>query len=213
MAKILGQMKEGAPIQGAQALLKAIQQAADAKKSFVLINDAPDFEQYHDEALAEELSHALQAGITGKTKTHLDAELGTFTEAPIYQKAAKELRKRYTDVEPGGSMEATEVGVRLMRPGGYKELGLTIPEARSLAAHYVRTLRREHGSKSPRQIADAVFGSFRGSNPSPAKPREVSDGPDQRRGAGTAVGAGRDLPAGQTAAAAGNDQQPRVPSP
>lgn len=145
----------------APQLIHALESANELGNSAIFISDHPQWEKYHNTALAEELHHAVQAQVSGRTRTHFGKSLGKFTSNPLYEKAASTLSERYTGEQRGGPIEAIEVGVRLMRPNGYKELGLTAEEARSLAANYVRTLRNEYGKQRPAEVAAHVFDALR----------------------------------------------------
>lgn len=185
---------EGFP-DAARHLLDAFKRAAKEDKSIVFISDHPEWEQYHDSALTEELDHALQATMSAKTIQHFGQSIEQFVDNPTYKKAAEALTSRYPGMVPDSPQGALEVGVRLMRPDGYGELGLTQAEARALAAHYIRTLRKEYGSQSPRQIAQRIFESFSGQEESGGLPYESTD-------------RGRGAPSGGT----GSDLSPYKPS-
>src|ERR1700722_3028036 len=60
---------------------------------------------------------------------------------------------------------AAELEVRLMRPGRSDELNLSRGEAQSLAARYVRALRKEYGSVRSRPMAKQVIAAQRGRLP------------------------------------------------
>src|SRR5579872_2667450 len=63
---------------------------------------------------------------------------------------------------------------RLMRPQRYKELGLSLEQSRSLAAHYVRSLRKEYGHVRPRELAKQIFDAIqRGDRRSGEQPSGV----------------------------------------
>ena len=131
-------------------------------------------------AAVEMIEEARAAGV--KNLDDLVAQQGLFGEGHEYGADADE------------RAVAAEVGVRLMRPDGYKELHLTPTEARSLAAHYVRTLRREYGSAKPAEIAREVFESFnRRSQPSRTESQAVANRAPERQGAGATGGAQPDL--------------------
>ena len=195
---------------GARELQQACERASKAGKSILLVNSSPWAEQYHATAVLEEIHHAVQARLTGKAKSHLGPARGLFMAHPIYGVAAERLNKTYTDHVPGSENEATEVGVRLMRKDGYKELGLTVPQARSLAAHYVRTLRQEYGSQRPKQIAAEVFDAFRGTTRRGAtQPGAGLERPGSRGGGGAPGSPGPDLSGNRPPGRAVYDGQPR----
>jgi len=143
---------------GAQALLDAAVRAKARGKSLALVVDHQVYDAHRETALDEELGHALQISLPGGSTHHLGGEMLGFLEHPLAQKAAKALA-RYDDVTR--NQLAVEIGVRLMRTNGYRELGLEPAEARSLAAHYVQLLRREYGSTAPRELAKQVFDALR----------------------------------------------------
>jgi hypothetical protein len=182
--------------------------AAAENKSLILVADHETFPGWHKAiAMREELDHALQAGSTQTlTRYHLGDSATWLTQGSEPGRvAAATITKRYGYLPQG--MLAAEVGVRLMRPDGYKELGITGTEARYLAAQYVRALRREYGTESSRAIAERVFAAAEprgtaGSN----GPQSLRSGPGQavspeRPGAGEAVGQ-RDRNAGDQGEAA-----------
>jgi hypothetical protein len=172
-------------------LVQAVDRAAAAGKSVVLVADHPAWEKYHDAALTEELSHAVQASLTGSTARHLGGHLEQFFADPVAAKAARNLAGRY-GMDP--NMAAVETGVRLMRPDGYQELGLSLAEGRSLAAHYVRTLKENYGSQPARDISKQVFDAFRrGSEPGATESGAVPPGPGSEGRGGSEGGTGSDL--------------------
>ena len=137
--------------------------AARAGKSLIVVMDHEGFsDEIKTTALNEELDHRLQSVLAGggAAKSHL-SEGGSqrFTQGTPPARTATAALGHYGFTASGEA--ASEIGVRLMRPGRYRELNLTFPEARSLGADYVRTLRKEHGSVPPREIAQRVFNALR----------------------------------------------------
>ena len=181
---------EGLP-QGVSALMSAMRHASARGKSLVLVSDHEAFEPHHDVALSEELSHSVQSSLTGTTSAHLgeDAGLRQFFLHPLAAQAASNLAASYGREGPASNSIAVEVGVRLMRPEGYKELGLQPQQARILAAHYVRALRRAYGHAQPRDIAREVFAAF-------DRQRNVGVAAQPRTSAARTGPAGREGPAG-----------------
>ncbi len=107
-------------------------------------------------ALEEDLDHALQT-TGGPLPEHLGASAKAFVIRPLPLRSNAALEKRFGYKIENPGQRAAEIGVRLMRSGGYKELGLSPQEARSLAVGYVRTLRKEHGRETARKIGNRIF--------------------------------------------------------
>ena len=155
--------------------------AAAENKSLILVADHETFPDWHKAiAMREELDHALQSGSTQTlTRYHLGDSATWLTQGSEPGRvAAATITKRYGYLPQG--MLAAEVGVRLMRPEGYRELGINSTEARFLAAQYVRALRREYGTEQPRAIAERVFAAAepRGT-PGSNRPQSLRVGPGQ----------------------------------
>jgi len=189
-------------------LREMLDSAGPAGKSFILVSDSPAMDQHRDTAFTEELHHALQATLQGTATKHFGESLSRFTGSPVYEKAALHLSRTYSDLAPDSPEQATEVAVRLMRPQGYQELGLSVPDARSLAAQYVRTLRREYGSKAPGRIAREVFSAF-GPERAPSESQELPGGPATERGEGPSGSSGPDISAYRPEESSFSDEQPR----
>ena len=69
-----------------------------------------------------------------------------------------------------------EIGVRLMRPGLYEELGLTAQEARELAEHYIKSLVEKHDGNAE-TIVNQTFDAIKSYGPELANlPREHPSG-------------------------------------
>lgn len=103
--------------------------------------------------LNEEIDHALQTkAIEQNRDHHLSEDL--FFASEEAQKALKALRERgYT--QPADAM-AIEIGARLMRPGRYEELGLTLDEAENLAELYASMLLATHQGQPVARIVKQV---------------------------------------------------------
>ena len=56
---------------------------------------------------------------------------------------------------------AAEVGIRLMQPEGYRELGLSCDQARTLASEYMQRLDKEYGHAAVAEIASRIFEASR----------------------------------------------------
>lgn len=181
----------GAP-KGVERLIASAQKASSDGKSLVFIADHTNWEKYRDTALAEELDHAAQSQLSGAPRTHLGTSLEGFLTLPLARKASRYL-SYYGDIDRG-TMGA-EIGVRLMRPDGWKELGISAAEARILATNYVRALRSEYGSHPPTEIAKRIFSAARKSSVgrSAGKSSEVPERSGPEGGAGPSGGTGSDL--------------------
>ncbi len=74
--------------------------------------------------LDQELNHVRQ-GLLGPTASHLRASAQPFVDSPLGTKAKAALEEtlKYS-LSKNANLAALEIGERLMRPGGYRELGL-----------------------------------------------------------------------------------------
>ena len=149
------QLKTASP-----ALLNVEQAARDARasdKSLIFVKDhalLPD--SLRAAVLNEELNHAFQRAVTGNRLTdHLGATAQPFLHGRLAKRAALNLVNRGYQFRSLGHA-AAEVGVRLMYPDGYKELGFTPNEADALGTRYVQVLRREYGNATADKIASRV---------------------------------------------------------
>lgn len=143
---------------GTLALIRATREAQAEGKSLVFVHHAAGLnDAFRLEGLNEELNHARQRLISGgDTSRHLGASAVPLLNTPEGVAAVHELTKiGYSFRKPGNVV--SEVGVRLMAPDRHHELGLTLNQARTLAANYVRSLRKEYGTTAPRDIARHVF--------------------------------------------------------
>ncbi len=133
-----------------------------ADKSLILVKDheaIPD--STRSAVLNEELNHAAQRAATGPLDNHLRGRASEFIQGDLGRRAVQTLKQdlRYAFRSPGHA--ASEVGVRLMHPGHYQELGLSREEARVLASQYMQTLDREYGHAAVSKIASRINDAFR----------------------------------------------------
>jgi hypothetical protein len=136
---------------------KALLQAQREKISLIFVKDHRLItEDQRTATLEEELNHALQYVLTGPAETHLGASAQAFIRTPIGARAETSLKVNfgYNFQTPGKA--AYEIGERLMRKGGYKDLNISLQEVRTLAADYVRFLRKEHGDQAADQIGSRI---------------------------------------------------------
>lgn len=175
---------------GAAGLSKAFKIAAFSNKSIVLVNDHPFFNgSQRSGALEHELNHSLQRSIskTGNAQEHLGEHTKEFINQRLAKRSALMLSRSYGNMS--AEVASAEVGVRLMNEVESKTLPLMDDERRSLAAHYVRTLRKEHGHVAPRIIARKVFSAVRSANRGvPEEFRDVPGSLRQGRGSGAEGG-------------------------
>jgi hypothetical protein len=148
-------------------LARAADAAANAGKSLILSNDLPGLSDEQKRiGLNEEVDHARQSRLHGGSAAeHLTEENSRMIteQTELGQRAVRALYARGYEFRSRGEA-AAEVGVRLMRPGRNEEIGLSRAEARSLAAEYVRALRKEHGSVNSREIAKRITSALRRGN-------------------------------------------------
>lgn len=106
---------------------------------------------------AEEVSHAAQIEATG---ARFDKHVGyAFYDHPYAMLAATRLREAgYSKVDD--ATLSMEIGVRLMRPGRYRELGLTAEQAVELAGFYWDTLEARHGPGKVAKITADIYNTF-----------------------------------------------------
>ncbi|HEX5431703.1 MAG TPA: tyrosine-type recombinase/integrase [Bryobacteraceae bacterium] len=179
----------------AHPILQIFRKAAGKGKSLIFVSDAARWNAgTRETALQEELGHSLQASFTGNSAGHLGNPADQFLTHPAVVPAARALASRY-----GETPDPEEIGVRLMRPGGFKEMGIAPAEARSLGAAYVRALRKEHGSVKPRDLAKQVFDALRNDKTtdrrSATEPGAEPSGPRSAGGSRPPGGTGPDLSA------------------
>jgi hypothetical protein len=128
-------------LRGIGELKAALDDAARAGKSFVLVKDqigVPEADR--QTSFREELYHAMQAHLGGgeNLNEHLRPSTARFFSNPNARTAWDTLRQNpgYRNASEG--QLAAEIGVRLMESGRFQELGLQYNQARDLAAHYLR---------------------------------------------------------------------------
>jgi len=107
-------------------------------------------------AVNEELDHGTQLEATGQRfANHIDTAKLFATEEG--NRAAYAVRRSYPEVSD--AEVALEVGVRLMRPGRYKELDLTAEQALTLAERYVDLLEEQHGPNVAK-VVEQTYNAF-----------------------------------------------------
>lgn len=127
-------------------------------RPLVVVQAGPGMtEQDTTNALNEELDHATQLSATGPVyEDHLDS--AAFLAHPLAQKALQALQEAgYNSSDPGMTLE---IGVRLMRPGLYRELELTLEEGAELAEFYIDSLERTHGAEQMVPVTQRVYAAF-----------------------------------------------------
>ena len=190
-------------------LQNAAYKASLEGKMLVLVNEGNEFDKLSpaqmDQTLRHELDHALQNSI----EPH--EAIWTQRYSPLFIRAANALRK-FAPLDYGKMSDPAlrdEIGVRLMQPGHYQDMGLSIAEARALAAEYIRGLRRQYGNLPPKEIAERIFTALdRAAQPaSEATPTTNVDSLRSAGGERTPESARSDLP---IAASARPDTSPRL---
>ena len=185
------------PSKGMAPMIAAFQEAALNNKDVIVVKArAGQHPADLQKALTEELNHARQERLDyhGIAK-HLvgdweEENLENFNNNPLVKRATQALGLFY-GYNGTPSMMAAEIGVRLMVPGRYGELGLNPQDARTLAALYVKSLRKAYGKLSPAEIAQDVFDALRPSRTSAGGAKqsgEVTPSPGLQRGSGAAEG-------------------------
>jgi hypothetical protein len=183
------------PPKGVLLLRALADQAIRENKSLVLVKQTPVSHPHKVQiALREELNHARQHKLEPSKGVlqHLGDTREQFVASKLALQAKRSLEVGYRFRTTGET--ASEIGVRLMVPGRHGELGLSLPEARSLAAHYVRSLRKEYGHARPKEIIRDVFDALRRADRRGAKQSGgLPDGSGSGRRGGAPEGAGQDL--------------------
>jgi hypothetical protein len=168
LGAVIGNLKideaalKGAPAPGLDQLMQSAQEARASGKSLVLVKDHASLpDEQRATVLNEELNHAMQRAATGPLDKHLGASAKGFIEGPLGSRAVQALEQNleYHFRSPGEA--ATEVGVRLMQPNQYQELGLSRAEARALASEYMQRLDKEYGHAAVSKIASRIIDAFR----------------------------------------------------
>ena len=194
----MGNLPKG---KGTAPMVAAFQEASLNNKGIILAKmrdgDNPgDIQQ----TLREELNHAKQDRLDWRgVDQHLygdeqpDIAAIRFENYPLTKKAIMHLELFYGYDLSSRYKAAAEVGVRLMVPGRFKEMGLTVQEGRRLAAKYIKELRRAYGKTKPAEIAKDVFDALRPSRASANRAAQSnavapSAGLGRRGGAATTTG-------------------------
>jgi hypothetical protein len=131
--------------------------------------------------LREEIDHAKQYALAEQQVRKFLPEW--FWNHPLARKAAEALAHNgYARLSAEGpfaennnAIMGMEIGVRLMRPGRYEELGLTPQEALELAEHYIDSLEEKHGERAE-QIVRQTRNAFRAIERAPGRMAKESDG-------------------------------------
>lgn len=181
-------------------LIAALQEARLSNKGVAVakVSDLTRPEEA-ESTLKEELNHARQdeLGVWGNQKHLGEMEAHRFEKLPLAAKAMRNLEIFYGYDLSNRHKAAAEVGVRLMVPNRYRELGLTSDEGRALAAQYVISLRRAYGKAAPAEIAQDIFDALRPSRTpaaGAASPNPVAASTGQRGRGGAATTTGPPVP-------------------
>jgi hypothetical protein len=144
-------------------LQRIVEQAEQAGKSLIVIKDGADTSaEERALSLQEELDHALQRARTGRPlREHLGSAAAGFLGSPLGARAKTSLERRYGYDFASAGEAAAEIGVRLLAENRYRELGLSLSEARTLAAEYVQSLKEEYGYADTKPIARRIFDALR----------------------------------------------------
>jgi hypothetical protein len=130
---------EGKAAAALDQLRKAAEDARASGKSLVFIKDheaIPDAPRAA--ALTDELNHAMQRAGTGPLDTHLRGSAAAFVKEGLGSRAAQSIEQNLGYEFRSPSEAAAEIGVRLMEPDRYQELGLSRSQAHALALEYVQ---------------------------------------------------------------------------
>lgn len=104
------------------------------------------------------LVSATRHGVTGmnnKPMAALPVDAAPFSVAS----SALQREQGYQFRSPG--VAAAEIGVRLMRPGRYQELQLSLGQARALGRQYVQALKKEYGHAAANRISSRIDEALR----------------------------------------------------
>ncbi len=85
----------------------------------------------------------------------------SFMQEPIATVGLQNLQQKFKYSPRNDGVAAAEIGVRLMRPGRYQELGLTLDQARALGREYVQALKEAHGDAAAREIGKRISEALR----------------------------------------------------
>jgi hypothetical protein len=152
----------GAPAPGLQQLMQAAQEARASDKSLLLVKDhagIPD--AVRAATLNEETNHAAQRAATGSLDTHLKGSASGFVQGSVGSRAVQFLEQNQGYRFRSPNEAASEVGVRLMQPGQYQQLGLSRAEGHALATEYMRSLKTEYGHAAVSPITGRITDAFR----------------------------------------------------
>jgi hypothetical protein len=153
---------QGAPSAALEQLLQSAHEAQTSGKSLVFVKDhlsIPD--EVRRNALTEELNHAAQRAATGPLDRHMQQNAAAFTSGARGQRAQSSLEQNMQYQFNSPSEAAAEIGVRLMDPNRYQELGLSRAEAHALAYEYVQRLEKEYGRARISDLRNRVLDAFR----------------------------------------------------
>jgi hypothetical protein len=114
--------------------------------------------------LHEELDHAWQRAETGESLTeHLRASAKPLIQSRLGKQAMSALETDQEYKFRSNGEAAAEIGVRLMRPGRYTELGLSHDQAGVLGQQYVQAWSKEYGIASANRISQRIFEALKSS--------------------------------------------------
>ncbi len=154
---------QGIPAPALDQLMQAAQEAKASGKSLVFVKDhqaIPDARRAT--ALTEEVNHAAQYAGTGDLRTHLRGSAAAFTRQGSLGSAAQQALENNNGYQFNSPHEAAvEIGVRLMEPGRYQELGLSKAQAHALAFEYMQRLEKEYGRAAVSRITSRIKDAFR----------------------------------------------------
>jgi hypothetical protein len=133
-------------------LKQTIQNAQQNDQSLVFSKDHASLPpELRPAVFDQELNHVRQR-LLGPTAEHLGDSAASFVSSPIGMKAKATLEKTLEYSFKNDHLAALEIGERLMRPGGYEELGISGAERDALAEQYMRSLKKEYGDKAQNVI-------------------------------------------------------------
>jgi hypothetical protein len=154
---------KGIPAPALDQLMKAAQDAKGGGKSLLFVKDhqaIPDATR--GSALTEEVNHAAQYAGTGDLRTHLRGSASGLTRQGSLGSIAQQALESELGYQFNSPHEAAaEIGVRLMEPGRYQELGLSKAQAHALAFEYMQRLEKEYGRAAVDKITSRVRDAFR----------------------------------------------------
>jgi len=92
---------------------------------------------------------------------HLGSKASPFIQKPLAAIGVQNLKQKFKYSPRTDGVSAPEIGVRLMRPGRYEELGLTLDQARALGRDYLQALKEAHGDTAAREIGKRINEALR----------------------------------------------------